>query len=105
MVNKLPGGVRATVALAADVPYPRKRPVSSGYRPQIKFAWTEESSSGELSFDDAESHAVGDTWQAEIRILGWAYLGDRVRVGDTFEMCEDSHLVGRGVVDELLQEQ
>ena len=69
---------------------------AKGYRPQVKFPFTEMQTSGEQTFLNKDIVYPGETVEAEIRILSVEFFANKLTVGMTCEFREGSHIIGRG---------
>ena len=96
-------GIRATITFDADVPYPKRRGVVSGYHPHHHFEWADFQTSGIHDYRDACRHYPGEILSVWIGFPSWSYFGSDVSVGDYFEINEGSRLVGHGRVEEILE--
>jgi len=83
----------------------RKTPAFSGYRPQIKFEFTEMQTSGEQTFLNKEIVYPGDTVKASIKILSIDYFSHKLSEGLTFEFREGSRIIGTGVIIEIINDR
>ena len=79
----------------------RKTPVFTGYRPQVKFAFSEMQTSGIQTFIDKETVYPGDKVIAEIIVLSTSFFEGSVEVGTSFEFREGSRVIGNGVIIEI----
>lgn len=75
---------------------------TSGYRPHVKFDGRKELTSGEQLFIDKDKVFPGESVTAEIRILGTDFFKNYLFIGQHFEVAEASHLVGHGVILEVV---
>jgi hypothetical protein len=83
----------------------RKTPASSGYRPQVKFDFTEMQTSGQQTFIDKESVYPGDKVDAKIKILSPDYFADCLTEGMNFEFREGSTLIGTGQIKYIINDK
>lgn len=84
----------------------RMTPVyNSGYRPQIKFSFSEMQTSGQQRFLDKEEVFPGDTVIAEIQLLSPDFFENRLTEGMDFEFREGSRLIGTGEIREIINER
>ena len=79
----------------------RHTPAYSGYRPQVKFDFSEMQTSGQQVFVDKEIVYPGDTVTAEIAIISTEFFAHRLFVGQTFEFREGSRIIGTGEILEI----
>lgn len=93
--------IKAMVTFDTDVPYPKTRGVMDGYRPHHRFEWADFLTTGIHHYGDKRYHYPGETLTAWIEFPFWSHFGNSVSVGDHFEICEASRVVGHGVVDEV----
>lgn len=76
----------------------RATPTNSGYRPQVKFDFTEMQTSGQQTFIDKETVFPGDTVDAKIKILSPDYFANCLTEGMTFEFREGAKVIGTGEI-------
>ena len=80
----------------------RKTPAFSGYRPGVKFAFSEMQTSGQQIFIGKDRVYPGDKVTAEIAILATAYFAGLLELGMPFDFREGSTIMGTGVILEIL---
>ncbi|MCY0969233.1 hypothetical protein [Chryseobacterium wangxinyae] len=80
----------------------RTTPVSSGYRPTIKFPFDLELYTGIQNFIDVELVFPGDTVTAEIAILKTEYATGKIYEGLDFDFFDGENLIGHGVVTKVI---
>ena len=80
----------------------RNTPAFSGYRPQVKFSFSEMQTSGQQKFLGTDRANPGDTVKAEIAILSPHFFLKQLFVGIKFEFREGSRIVGTGKILEIL---
>jgi translation elongation factor EF-Tu-like GTPase len=80
----------------------RKTPAWSGYRPQVKFAFSEMQTSGQQKFLDKDVVYPGDRVTAEISIISVEFFKNKLSVGLDFEFKEGSRLIGTGKILEII---
>jgi translation elongation factor EF-Tu-like GTPase len=80
----------------------RKTPAFSGYRPQIKFHFTEMQTSGRQTFVDRESVLPGETITAYIKIASPKIYEKLLSEGMEFEFREGAITVGTGTIITIL---
>jgi len=80
----------------------RKTPANSGYRPHVKFPFSEKMTSGIQKFIDKEFVNPGETVQAKITILSPQFFENMLEVGMEFEVGEGSSVVAFGKLIEIL---
>src|ERR1700752_4300693 len=79
----------------------RKTPAWSGYRPQVKFSFSEMQTSGQQTFLDKEIVHPGETVTAEIAIIATEFFKNKLSVGQSFEFREGPHIIGTGEIIEI----
>jgi translation elongation factor EF-Tu-like GTPase len=80
----------------------RETPAKSGYRPQVKFSFSEMQTSGQQVFLDKELVYPGETVRAEITVLTPEILKGKIKVGMTYEFREGAKIMGTGEILEIL---
>lgn len=75
---------------------------NSGYRPQIKFAFTKMQTSGQQTFLDKDVVFPGDTVTAEIQLLSPDFLENKLTEGMDFELLEGSRIIGTGKIKQII---
>lgn len=80
----------------------RKTPAFSGYRPQVKFAFSNNQTSGQQKFINKETVYPGDKVFAEIAIISTDFLVDKLEIGLAFDFREGSRIIGTGIITEIL---
>jgi Elongation factor Tu C-terminal domain len=83
----------------------RKTPAYSGYRPQVKFEFTEMQTSGQQKFLDRETVMPGENVKAAIKIISVEYFAHSLTEGMSFEFREGSRIIGNGIVISIINEQ
>ena len=83
----------------------RKTPAFSGYRPQVKFDFTEMQTSGQQTFIDKETVYPGDKVDAKIKILSPDYFADCLVEGMNFEFREGSKIIGTGQIKYIVNDK
>ena len=83
----------------------RKTSAHSGYRPQVKFDFTEMQTSGQQTFLDKEFVSPGDTVNAKIRILSVDYFANKLTEGMQFEFREGDKIIGAGLIKQIINER
>lgn len=85
----------------------RKTPAFSGYRPQVKFDFTEMQKSGQQTFIDKEIVYPGDKVKAKakakIKILSPDYFEDSLKAGMNFENRDGSNVIGTGQIKHVIK--
>jgi len=77
-------------------------PVSSGYRPSIKFPFDLELYIGVQTFLGTDLVFPGDTANAEIALLKSDYVTGKIYEGLDFDFFEGENLIGHGVVTKII---
>lgn len=77
----------------------------SGYRPQIKFHFSEMQTSGQQVFIDREIVYPGDTVEAEIRILSVDFFAGKLKEKMNFEFREGSRIIGTGQIKHIINDK
>ncbi|MDF2553949.1 MAG: hypothetical protein K0R36_3358 [Chryseobacterium sp.] len=77
-------------------------PVSSGYRPSIKFPFDLELYTGMQNFIGTDLVFPGDTVTAEIALLKSEYVTGKIYEGLDFDFFEGENLIGHGVVTKII---
>lgn len=77
-------------------------PVSSGYRPSIKFPFDLELYTGMQNFVGTDLVFPGDTVIAEIALLKSEYVTGKIYEGLDFDFFEGENLIGHGVVTKII---
>lgn len=83
----------------------RQTPAHSGYRPQVKFAFSKVQTSGQQKFIDKDIVYPGDSVTAEIAILSVEFFQHQLSAGMTFEIREGSRVTGAGRILRILNPQ
>jgi translation elongation factor EF-Tu-like GTPase len=83
----------------------RKTPAFSGYRPQIKFPFSEMVTSGQQTFLDKDIVYPGETVKASIRIISIDFFENSLKEDMQFEFREGSNIIGTGVVIEIINKR
>ena len=83
----------------------RKTPAHSGYRPQVKFDFTEMQTSGQQIFLDKEIAFPGDIVNAKIKIISVDYFANKLTEGMRFEFREGNRIIGTGIIRQILNEK
>lgn len=77
-------------------------PVSSGYRPEIKFPFDLELYISMQNFIGTDLVFPGDTVIAEIALLKSDYVTGKIYEGLDFDFFEGENLIGHGVVTKII---
>jgi translation elongation factor EF-Tu-like GTPase len=80
----------------------RRTPAFSGYRPQVKFAFSDMQTSGQQIFLDKETVYPGDIVEAEISIISTEFFAGVLEEGMPFEFREASQIIGAGTILKIL---
>jgi len=83
----------------------RKTPANSGYRPQVKFDFSEIQTSGQQTFIDKETVYPGDKVYAKIKILSPDYFVDCLTTGTNFEFREGGTVIGTGQIKYVVNDK
>ncbi|MDP4284348.1 MAG: hypothetical protein Q8891_07995 [Bacteroidota bacterium] len=83
----------------------RKTPAYSGYRPQVKFGFTEMQTSGQQTFIDKEIVYPGETVNAKIKILSPDFFAGNLTEGMKFEFREGSKIIGIGQITDIINDK
>jgi hypothetical protein len=83
----------------------RKTPVNSGYRPQVKFNFTEMQTSGQQTFIDKEIVYPGDKVEAKIKLLSPDYFAESLTEEMKFEFWEGSTIIGTGKIKYIVNDK
>jgi len=82
----------------------RKSFAVSGYRPQIKFPFSEMMTTGEQSFIGQESVEPGQTVNANIKLLSPDFYKNKLEVGMSFKVVEGKQIVANGILIKIFNE-
>jgi hypothetical protein len=77
----------------------------SGYRPQVKFNFTETQTSGQQTYIDNKMAFPGDNLNALIKLATTEHLKGQLREGTIFEFLEGDRLIGTGRILILKNEE
>ncbi|MBC7862939.1 MAG: elongation factor Tu [Bacteroidia bacterium] len=80
----------------------RSIPTSSGYRPQVKFDFSELLTGGQQMFIDKELVYPGESVMAEILLVSTDFARFKLVVGSKFEFREGARTIGHGEIIEIL---
>jgi len=83
----------------------RQTPAKSGYRPQVKFDFTEIETSGQQTFISKEIVSPGDTVDAKIKILSPDYFAGSLTEGMHFEFREGATVIGTGEIKYIVNDK
>ncbi len=83
----------------------RKTPVFSGYRPQIKFDFSEMQTSGQQIFIEREVVYPGDMVEAEIKIISIEHFVGKLQEKMKFDFREGPRIVGTGEIKHITNEE
>jgi translation elongation factor EF-Tu-like GTPase len=76
----------------------RSSPAKSGYRPQVKFDFEINTTSGRQIFIGTDWVCPGETVEAEITILSPQIFENKLYESLEFKFMEGSHLIGTGKI-------
>jgi len=82
----------------------RRTPAVSGYRPAVKFPFSDLLTSGQQIFLDKEKVYPGDTVTAEISIISIDHFKYKLSVGQRFDFREGPNIIGTGEIIEITNE-
>jgi translation elongation factor EF-Tu-like GTPase len=83
----------------------RHTPVfQTGYRPQLKFAFSEMQFSGQQVFLDKEIVFPGDTVTAEITVISTEFFKGKLSIDLSFEFREGPRIIGAGKILKVLNQ-
>ncbi len=80
----------------------RKTKANSGYRPQIKFDFTENTSSGFQTFIDKEYVNPGEIVIAKIKVVSPSFFDKQLYEGIEFNFVEGNQIIGNGKIIEII---
>ncbi|BCY29332.1 hypothetical protein [Flavobacterium okayamense] len=80
----------------------RKTPAFSGYRPQLKFVFTDLQSSGSQFFIDKNIVKPGETVIAQIKITSPQFYTNQLETEMEFEFREGEIIIGTGKIIEII---
>jgi hypothetical protein len=83
----------------------RKTPVKSGYRPDLRFPFSEKQTSGLQTFIGKEFVMPGEQVEAEIKIIGDEHFAERLYEGLEFDFREGDRIIGTGKITRILNEK
>jgi hypothetical protein len=83
----------------------RQTPAYSGYRPQVKFNFSEMQTSGQQTFIDRKIVYPGDTIEAEISITSVEYFAGQLKDKMKFDFREGSRIIGTGQIKHIINEK
>jgi hypothetical protein len=83
----------------------RTQSALSGYRPQVKFNFTEMQTSGQQTYIENKMAFPGDNLNALIKLATTEHLKGQLREGTIFEFLEGDRLIGTGRILILQNEE
>ncbi|MGL5234671.1 MAG: hypothetical protein ACRC8Z_07950 [Empedobacter falsenii] len=83
----------------------RDTPAFSGYRPQVKFDFSEIQTSGQQTFIDRKIVYPGDIVEAEIRIISVEHFAGQLKDKMKFDFREGSRIIGTGQIKHIVNEK
>jgi len=83
----------------------RQTPAFSGYRPQVKFDFSEMQTSGQQTFIDRKIVYPGDTVEAEIRIISVKHFAGQLKDKMEFDFREGSIIIGTGQIKHIVNDK
>jgi len=78
-------------------------PVSSGYRPTIKFPFDQGQFTGIQNFIGTDLVFPGDAVTAEITLLSTEFFAGKIYEGLDFDFFEGTTLIGHGIISKLIE--
>ncbi len=79
-----------------------KKPVKSGYRPKIKFGFTDMQTAGQQVFDKDVKVAPGQTAEAKVKLLSPHLFERCLDEGLAFEFTDNNKVIGSGKIKKIL---
>jgi translation elongation factor EF-Tu-like GTPase len=104
-VDHLPIAFTAIIQFRTTKEGGRSGPAKSGYRPQIKFAFTKYQTSGQQNFIGKDIVEPGDLVNAEIRLLSPHFFNFSLSEGMEFEVREGHKIVATGKILQILNDK
>lgn len=83
----------------------RETPAFSGYRPQVKFGFSEMQTSGQQTFIDRRIVYPGDTVEAGVRIVSVEHFAGQLKDKMKFDFREGSRIIGTGQIKHVVNEK
>ncbi|MEO5682184.1 MAG: hypothetical protein ABIQ88_06050 [Chitinophagaceae bacterium] len=83
----------------------RKTPAISGYRPQVKFGFSEKQTAGQQTFIDKQIVYPGDKVLAKIKVLSPHFFADNLEEGMKFEFREGVTIIGTGQIKNIINDR
>jgi hypothetical protein len=80
----------------------RRGYAASGYRPHVKFPFSNNLTTGEQIFWGKDKIFPGESVRAQIRILDHVTFKNALSSGMAFEFCEGPHIIGTGEIVEVI---
>ncbi|NQY31300.1 MAG: hypothetical protein HRT69_17770 [Flavobacteriaceae bacterium] len=80
----------------------RRTPANSGYRPQLKFEFTEMQTSGHQFFIGTDTVKPGETVLTQIMMNSTYFYENKLEVGTEFEFREGARIIGFGKITKIL---
>jgi len=80
----------------------RRTPANSGYRPQLKFEFTEMQTSGHQFFIGTDTVKPGETVLAKIAMNTTEHCIAQLEIGTQFEFCKGTVVIGIGKITEII---
>ena len=80
----------------------RRTPATTGYRPQVKFDFTEMQTSGYQKFFGTDKVYPGETVLAEVSILSAQFFENQLEMGMEFEIREGATIIGYGIIIDIM---
>lgn len=92
----------ATIRYLKTIEGGRESPVSSGYKPQLKFDFETMETSGHQTFVNDQIVYPGDTVEAEVRIPSDSYFSKKLTENMKFVLKEGPRLIATGTITRIL---
>lgn len=82
----------------------RKTPAANGYRPQVKFPFSEQMTSGMQNFIGKEMVYPGEMVVTEIQMLSPNLFEQKLKTGMPFQLREGRRVVATGIVLKIIND-
>jgi translation elongation factor EF-Tu-like GTPase len=83
----------------------RHTPAKSGYRPQVKFPFSDMQTSGQQIFIGKDIVSPGETMEARMKILSPEFFAGCLTEGMEFEFREGQNVIGTGKIKQIINEK
>jgi Elongation factor Tu C-terminal domain len=104
-INKGEADFIATLTYFTPEQGGRSQPAFSGYRPQIKFSFSNMMTSGQQTFIDRKVVYPGDTVEAEIKVLSVDLFANQLKERMKFDFREGSAIIGTGQIKHIINKK